>query len=641
MKANSFVCDFETTITDRVDINLVSIATFAPLTLKDKWVEKFEPNSKTLKDDNLPVVEMFDDISNYIKKKTRANYVELWFNNSSGYDNYYIIENLFKLGYKQSLTRINAKSKGKYFNMLAGNSIKILEISFVYNDVMFITRDFLRYSLMSVKKLGQTLGINKLDDIGDKYYMKEWSSLSQIEKDEYVKYANRDIEILWHGIKLFNEFISLDTKSKTISGIAINSFKKQYPWEKEKMIIPYEKWFRAHYNGGYTKGNVNYQSRTIQGDIKCYDLNSAYPFAMINKHPVGEPLDEWDIDEKEKESLSKLYYIKIERALLKKGLNPIIRDKGKQNEYFKQIIQPLYYWVWDIELKWFEQYYQPFKYSVIEIKYFKTDSIFSKSILELYKTKESASKKLKENLDTKERNYYEMQKEVSKRVMNCFYGKLAQRPVFESWYITPKLYEKGDTFTHKIYYKEKTIIEKYKITSKKTLKLGDDLQVYTIIAVDSQGNLKTPNKCANIFIASYITSFVRCLLFELIYELKERFLYSDTDSIYCIGEIPERFIDAERLGAWKLERNDDKYFRALGAKCYISSKTKTISKDKNISKITIAGVNNYSNIYNKSIDNFRYGLEFSKKSTKKISQGFIFKDVIHKIQPKGRKKKWK
>lgn len=630
LKRISFVADFETAIIDNEEEVRPVISTFALLNIKKKFVNNFKPYAYYHLGYNNVIEMTLNKMIDIVKfSKSKGKIIDIWYNNSSKFDNEFILDWLIENGYEQTL---NAKIFNGQFKMLAGNNVAMLELEFMYKDYTFIIRDLIRFTTMSIDKLGNIVGIKKQVDIGKKYYDRWWNTMEEWEVNEYVEYAKSDIHVMFEGFKLFHKFISLNTVKKTIPSYALEDWKNRDSSKKEYLRIGIDNWNTNHYFGGFSLINPKHKGKLIEGNIKCYDINSAYPFAMTQKLPVQEI-------EKDNGDCYKLYKLRIKSGKVKSNLVPIIRDVRHSNTFFENIDKHFIYDVWEIELKYFEMYYDDLEYEILEIKYFAKDNVFTNYINYWYSIKETSSKILDDidrnnSIYEHSKSYYEMQKYVSKLMMNSLYGKFGQKPIFDFYYVMDNKYEKNDIT--QIAVKSKDFgwdMKNVRIQSVKQKDFAYNKVMYEVRELNEAFETKLPAKANNIYIASFITAFVRCILFDVIMSKEDKFLYSDTDSIYCLDTIDNKYLDEFELGKWKLER-EDSYFKCLGSKCYITSKTREVSRNRKNTKVVIAGVNNYEVMYDCDIDKFDYGNEFSKTSAKVLKRGKIIKKVVHIIKEK-------
>lgn len=392
------------------------------------------------------------------KSDSTKKRITLYMFNSAGYDNDYFLKILTKLGYTQTLdnefrkellnpeeikplqiklqqmiadgcwndeTRpivkeIEKKCKYgkeylKHYMLLANDSVKKLSLKFIYKGFVFEVKDFCRFYQTNLKTLGKTVGINKLTDIGDKYYTKDYRTLTTEEWKEYKYYAAVDIEVLWKAIKKYSGLLLLDQeKVNTISGLALHQWKdkEQFYKKYQKIDIEFDKWHIGYesYRGGFSFVNEKHINKIIH-NVNTYDINSSYPSSMLEPIAVEQI---YDYDEKnDNRYIAPLYCIHITNFQLRKDMIPIIPYKSKDinNAYYKdyneqkaievskhikkpslnfKAFKPFTMWVWKKELEWYEKFYENFEYKILEKRYFECKRIFNNYINHYYITKAQA-----------------------------------------------------------------------------------------------------------------------------------------------------------------------------------------------------------------------------------------------------------
>jgi len=98
---------------------------------------------------------------------------------------------------------------------------------------------------------------------------------------EIVDYLKRDCESLYNLVEKFDEEYGIGL---TIRGRAFSELKKM-GWELPAINSSLDAQLRPFFYGGRVEA---FKSGEIKGDIKCFDINSAYPRAMLEDHPWGE-----------------------------------------------------------------------------------------------------------------------------------------------------------------------------------------------------------------------------------------------------------------------------------------------------------------------------------------------------------------
>lgn len=578
----------------------------------------------------------FEFLDSLIEENLYVDKINLWFNNSSNFDGEFIIDWLVNNNFK---TYNFDTVKNNTFYCIADKKINWLVIKFIYKNKKFYVRDFFKFAMLSVEKMGVILNISKKQEFGSKYYTYFIDDFNKTELAEYIDYCKFDVLILSKFMNYFNEFAKFFTsKSLTISSYAKKQWEQLYKFDYcsfENKSFSIDKIFnlkniysnqeldkiytRLHYFGGYTKRNNFWQDSVVFGRIRLYDLNSAYPAAMCEKMPVfiNKKCNNKNCD------CIKLYKIIIKKAELKNGLQGIIRCKERQNTFYKNVYKKFYYEVWDKEFDWFKKFYNNLDFEIKEIVHFYKKDIFKKFVEKFYSIKEDASKIIKkiedENGNKFSKDYIEasFKKVLAKLMLNSLYGKFGQDYLRDNYMFFKEEYKKGDVIK---------VGKKEFFVNGKKLKMYGNYYVYNCF-----DNSFEPKMIANVFIASYITCLVRIKIYEQIYNLKNNFLYSDTDSVYCLdAELDKKFVDKTKLGYWDIEKTGH-FFKCLGAKNYIFSETETIDKN---SKIVIAGVNKTEQLFNTLIDTYSYNQSFYKNKKKTMQNGILIENGIHTIKEK-------
>ena len=149
-------------------------------------------------------------------------------------------------------------------------------ISFDKNGKRIQILDTMNYLKLSVKDIGNILNLKKLSiDFEDS------------EKETLKQYCKRDVEIIYNFIKQFIAFLSdnnLGSLKQTIAGTSFKCFTHRFM--KDNIFVHnYKKAIdleRDSYRGGRVEA-------FYLGDIPEYvydlDVNSMYPYVMLNKYP--------------------------------------------------------------------------------------------------------------------------------------------------------------------------------------------------------------------------------------------------------------------------------------------------------------------------------------------------------------------
>lgn len=169
-------------------------------------------------------------------------------------------------------------------------------LTMTYNESAFIKaqwpgygilfRDTLRHWLMSVKKMGDFIGLPKLDP------GKDFNN---------VVYCQRDTEITWRFVaEMSARYDSIGAVMKnTLPSTAFNLFKSNYC--QLNISRPNDATCELLMQAAYGGRVEIFKTGLLEGPIDCYDINSLYPFIMATKeYPLpenGEFVDEMDDEE--------------------------------------------------------------------------------------------------------------------------------------------------------------------------------------------------------------------------------------------------------------------------------------------------------------------------------------------------------
>lgn len=402
-------------------------------------------------------------------------------------DNYnYLMKNILS-------KRKHAKNKKDYNYW---NSRKVL-LERRFYKIEFI--DTMAYANMGVKKIGKIIGVDKLEcpfELGLKCKTEEEFNLMKT-------YNMNDAKISKLFMDYFQEAtIELGGSLKaTISSSAVNLFRCKYLKQKyycnPKDVM--DKIFNAFY-GGRTEA---FYHGKFTDKMKMYDINSLYPFSMLNDFPNPNTMrktTKTSIDLINK--FDGVSHIKIWCPNIHKPLLPI---KTQSKLYFPK--GDIEGWYSHLEIR----KALTLGYIIKEIKetiyYEKNCRPFDDYILDLYKKR----------LEYKKAN--NPMADATKLFMNSFYGKLGES------------YKNKEMIVCKEFYK---------------FKEGDKVTEYDKDFLRVVRDIEPKNHCMPIW-AVYVTAYARLKLYE--YLEKYDVLYCDTDSIVCNDEVPT----SNDLGDMKLE----------------------------------------------------------------------------------------
>lgn len=108
---------------------------------------------------------------------------------------------------------------------------------------------------------------------GERYKPENWESI--------IDYLRDDCVTLYEAIKAFQ---SQYGRHLTQAGAAMAQWKKISKTKIPKSTGEYFEKFKSYYYGGRVQC---FRRGIIEGNFSVFDINSAYPYAMLSKHPYG------------------------------------------------------------------------------------------------------------------------------------------------------------------------------------------------------------------------------------------------------------------------------------------------------------------------------------------------------------------
>lgn len=481
------------------------------------------------------------------------------------YDGSFILDYLMKNGYKYT---DNRKLNEKEFSTL------ITSMGVFYNITVMLKRGNKKKNLNvefrdSTKKIpGRVADIAKAYDLpilkGEIDY-KQYRPIGYIPSSEEIDYIRNDTEIIARVLKIQydNEMDKLTSASDTFS-----KYKKQYTAYFDMLfpVLTYEEdcYIRHAYRGGFCTVNPKFKGKLITESVFCYDVNSMYPYNMIEQLlPYGYPIfyvGEYEENENYPLCIQHiLVSCKVKENHPKTILLKNVRFSA--NEYLddtKNELIDLYLTNVDMDLLF--EHYDIYEIKFVDGYMFRASkNIFKSFIKPIYKKK----------CET-----HGAQRQLYKIMLNSLYGKFATNPKHQQ----------------KIPYLDEESKLKFTNTD---ITIEDS--IYTAVS-------------------AFITAYSRKYLIDIIYKYYDSFIYCDTDSIHLLNtQLPDELIDDKAIGKFKLEKIYKKA-KYLGQKCYYGE------KDDGKKDVKIAGCpkNITENI---TFNEFKEGSTWNGKKIPKIING--------------------
>lgn len=371
----------------------------------------------------------------------------------------------------------------------------------------------------------------RLKDFGIKSdidYEKMEATVRHLHMPEISAYLRQDCVGLWEVIQKYRQQYG---KQLTQAGASMKMWQKMSGIEAPRQTKTQYDELKDYYYGGRVQCIAHGVATT---DFEVYDINSAYPFAMLHQHPLSAtanvskrlPKKDSDIGP----TLIRLNCISTGGALPLRGKHDLYfpADEGTIREY------TITGWEYlaALEIGTIK------KIDILEVQEFKQLTDFKNYIEHFFEKREQCRK----NGDVAGRTF-------GKYFMNSLYGKFGANCENYSDYVIASVDSRAE-WEDKDYKIYKPWGDRYLMNRNPT---EDELD-------DIQGKWRY----YNIATAASVTGFVRAYLYRALASADGP-LYCDTDSIAARGF--KNLRQGTELGAWKHEMTCDSYAIA-GKKLY-------------------------------------------------------------------------
>lgn len=471
------------------------------------------------------------------------------------------------------------------------------------------------YNLMpsSIDTLGKSFKINKMDEeeINNlilKGYIKEKNEFydlggNYIHNDPYLKnvfvsYIKRDVMIAKTAFLNYketvesskdafnNKYNKKDVHLQKILTTAslVQKLVKNNIWNNKHLHNYIKKGLKIHsfeqyelmrkfYSGGFTQFNPLYHNKVFNKNGFSIDINSSYPWAMTQPLPYGELLEE--VPENTKNYLT-YCVVRMSYKIKSKYINFIcLKNKTDKRVRYSMHGSGEFYFLLE-ELEFYKKIYD---IEITEIKYLyaRCFTFLKPFIDEYYHLKSEADANGQAALKT-----------TYKLLLNSLYGSFAKKAIYPMGiWMEKRFYDALKNNELDGLYDEK----KKKWNAKTFKKLN--IPNMNLFCVEMEKEEK-PKSFPNMLIGATITAYSRLKLLNAIFEIGiDKFVYCDTDSIFCLGKkenLPSSIkLDDYELGAWKIEFEFNKG-KILGAKRYVfeneNHKTKSATSGIKLKKLS-------------------------------------------------------
>lgn len=455
---------------------------------------------------------------------------------------------------------------------------RIMGLDAEYNGVKLYIRDSWQLQPWPLDKLGKSYGCEvakgklpyqfitekTLNYVGiipptDGFFNSDVYSI-KLNSIEYIK---KDLFILFDVMNKFTMSLENDygvgiKTSYSLSGIAYKIW-RTYFYNKAYAIANLDKNTNMNLRSGLFGGVVTIFKTHVKSNtdtiIKYYDVNSLYPYSMLNDFPVGMPTH--IILNNDTNDISKYYgMLKVQVTVSDDIQWPFLmyNDKG--------LIQPVGTWIgWftSIELDYAQSKGLAKIDKIFEVYHFESRYPVFKSYVEtFYKKKTEATDSINRH--------------INKLLLNSLYGRIGMR-------------QETDKFAIVKHSEWNVFVNKYKVTNILTQSeegvycLFDPTPLNVIKTFEDHNNDSStidfneiedpkisneivkmgselePNTC-NVIVASFITGYSRIYMdknIRLIRAKGSEVIYSDTDSIVCNTKLPKELVSNTEIGLFKDE----------------------------------------------------------------------------------------
>jgi hypothetical protein len=444
---------------------------------------------------------------------------------------------------------------------LISQIVKFKGIIFAHNGGKFDWYFFLKYlpfDRLQIKIVNGRIALIKINDceLRDSYmllpeklakfgnkieidYAKMEKSEREKHRQEIITYLKQDTEGLHVAI---SEFINLYGHHLTLASVAFSEIKKS------GVKIPngnrrHDELFRQFYYGGRCEVFKGGKIERENNGLFCYDINSAYPFAMMSDHCYGFSFVKYNKMLKNPENL-KYSFIDFTGTVKDFGFLPFRVPNGKHKgsiifPFNKQLRYKVTGWEFLLALK-----HNAVKVDELHGIYYMQERVNFRTFVEKFYREKLAC----------ERSGDKLGRLFAKLIMNSGYGKFALDP---------------DDF------KDHMLIEidgSLKDEGYEFLETFDDWGY----SLWGKGIDEKDKYFYNVCTAASITGYVRAMLAETILKTgKTHTFYCDTDSIFTDKTLPPELIGDE-LGQWKPEAQGPRLW--IGGKKVYSFETDQLAE---------------------------------------------------------------
>lgn len=532
----------------------------------------------------------------------------LYFHNLS-FDGDFIYKHLFKDGWKPVNTKEELRHKTIY---IFRDLTNIYEIVLGWKNKRIQIHCSYKILCASIQALSKSLSTKeKASFVNDAsfYDLEPVNNISELPPN-FLEYLKNDIEVQRLAVLRYyrtieehfkDDLILLDVHKYMTSGSM--SFALQKEFAKQELNTDEMMWCtpeeydlnRKWFFGGLTQFNPLHQGKLVTSENGvCYDINSAYPYAMTKPLPITQLNNYNDKLPPENKPIYNYLHLYVKEAKAKYKSCPFLRNwKLKEDDTRLDSRYTLYlnnFECYYLEQEWEQlQKYYEFDFEIKNV-YWAEVSPFLKDYVERLYFLKSEYKKNKDDAGGL----------AFKILLNSSYGKFAQKynKKQEFWVPTKDKEQILLNGTNVLVTTKLIFPNDGKTKEGKYVKVKRDYDCFPVSKLIARDNVcgmsniyvkqKYIKKAHNMLIAATVTALNRAYMLETIHKVgPDKFYYCDTDSIFFDNstDLKDLDIDAFKLGAWDKELD----FQGIiinGSKSYA-----VVDKDNKIIKSRFSGIN--------------------------------------------------
>lgn len=540
--------DFETfgSRTDGLGLHNVYAAGWATNNMSNFYYLNLNESS-----DNL-VYRLFEDI---FSKGNNVDDYTFYIHNLGRFDSVFLIKSLYnKKGYKLDITWKDNSilsiiiRKDKYKITLL-DSMKLVQVNLykLLKDFKceiqkstfphkFVNKNTLYYS----GELPEYKYYDKID-IKVYNYLRDKAGVNWNLQEECLKYLVSDVKGLLEAMVKLNDSIFHNynlniTRFKTLPSLSMAVFTSGY-FDEDFNIKVIKGFVEKDIRKGYFGGNVNVYENEI-GNAYLYDMNSQYPFAMLNDMPIGNPIFSTDTN---LDNYFGFVYGEVIPPSEKELKNLYIQYRDSKNRVslprtnFSRMI-------FSEEIK--SAIKDGYKFKVIYgYKFERGIDVFTNFVKEFYDSKKNASN--------------DVDRLLAKLFLNSLYGKFGMKDIYSKIKIVSN---KNGEFLKKHYNysffgkldEDHSIIKYSSRVNEKIRKLYKNDETNLNKAYQNIGLSRNIGVVSSVQIAAAISAYARMSINKFKNLPNNPCIYSDTDSVILKYKLDEKYVGNE-LGQFKLE----------------------------------------------------------------------------------------